>query len=474
MQLRLTASAVLFFAVCARGQVTGTVRDSESGLAIAGAKVLLTGAKEVQTDQTGTFRFDPVRPGKYVIYYRKEKYDDGSAAVEVKPGGATVTLKMRPYAEMEGVVRDEDGKPLEGVNVYVGGLRDSTDKAGHYRAQDISAGTYTIALRLPFALRRRTALRNEKRGETFGYGYTLYYPGVTDRSLAAPVAISPGARYTNFDIRLRRTRLVEMKGKLLGAPAAAEVELDSRNGLPEGAYDKRVVDEDGGFRFDLLEPGDYTVVVHRNRPGDDLPYLAPVHLGETGVQDLEVVVPPFARIEGMVRTGRADLRWEGVVRVMLEKLGYDTEARCGPDGKFVLNAVPPGEWNLTVDSSLAHRAGDAARRMALNTAPPKSLRVTESGNAPLELVLTDEIGRITGMADEPGLVTVSQDGGSLRSSRAVMTGTDGSFLMEVAPGKYAVGMAGAASCSKTSESVTVAAGGTVSVHLKACSTERIR
>ena len=222
---------------------------------------------------------------------------------------------------------------------------------------------------------------------------------------------------TNFDIDLRRGPLAQMKGRIINAPANAEVELDSPIGLPEGPYGKQALDQHGGFHFELLDPGEYTVVVHRNRPGDDLPYFAPVHLGEAGLRDLEVVLPPFARIEGKVRTPRSDLQWKGTVRVMLGRQGYDTEARAGPEGPFVLNAIPPGDWNLNFDTSLAYRADDPKRSLYLTAAPARTLRVAEGGNLLLELTLTDAAAQINGTVDEPGMVAVTHLGDGLSSSR---------------------------------------------------------
>ena len=313
--------------------------------------------------------------------------------------------------------------------------------------------------RLPYELRRRTAVHDEKSGETFGYGNTV--------ATGLPLTIEPGAHLTNVDVSLRRTRLVEMKGKLVDGPADTEVELDSANGLPDGTYGKRKLDEHSGFHFELLEPGNYTLVTHRNLAGDDLPYLAPIHLGEAGVQDLEVVLPPFARIEGTVRTARADVKWEGTVRVTLGRLGYDTEVRVGPEGRFALNAIPPGEWNLAADANLV----EAPKMYVIGL--PNKLHVTESGNPPLEIMLTDETGTITGTVEDPGpvLVTVAPDGGGVSTWRMAMSKANGSFTVEVAPGEYRVAAAGGKECALRFEKVTVPSGGSVSVHLKACAAQ---
>jgi hypothetical protein len=461
------AAALLAMASCAFGQLAGTVRDSVSKLPVAGVRIHAT-QTTVESSATGEFALDGLKPGKYVLFFNREGYEDGRAAVEVTPDGNPVTLELKPWAELSGVIRGEDGHPLEGVALYLAGHRYTTDNDGRYDALDIPGSQYALTIRLPFALRRKTAVKDAARGETFGYPNTLFYPGELDRKLAAAVTLAPGAHMTNFDIDLRRGPLAQMKGKIVDAPANAQVELDSPNGLPEGPYGKQALDEHGGFHFDLLEPGDYTVVVHRNKPGDDLPYFAPVHLGEAGVQNLEVVLPPFARIEGVARASRADLRWAGTLRVMLGRQGYDTEVRVGPDGRFAMNAIPPGEWHLTIDTSLSYRADDPNRRLYLNAAPARTLRVAEGGNLPLELTLTDESARITGTVDEPGMVTVTHVGDGPSSSRVAVPRPDGSFELSVEPGDYRVSLSGSANCARLGEDVTVQSGAGTSVHLKAC------
>ncbi len=460
-------AVLLAVASCAFGQLAGTVRDSVSKLPVAGVRIHAT-QTIVESSATGEFVLDDLKPGKYLVFFNRDGYEDGRAAVEITPDGGPVTLEIKPRAELAGVIRGEDGNPLEGVALYVAGNRYTTDKSGRYDAPDIPGGTYALTIRVPYELRRKTMLRDEKRGETFGYPNTLFYPGELDRKLAAPVTLAPGVHMTNFDIDLRRGRLVQMKGKLAGAPANAQVELDSPNGLPEGAYGKQALDQHAGFHFDLLEPGDYTLVVHRNRPGDDLPYFAPVHLGEAGLRDLDVILPPFARIEGMVRTPRTDLHWQGTVRVTLGRQGYDTEVRAGPEGRFALNAIPPGEWNLNIDTSLAYRADDPKQRLYLNAAPARTLRVTEGGNLPLELTLTDEAAHIAGTVDEPGMVTVTHLGDGPSSSRVAVPRPDGSFDLTVEPGDYRVSLSGSANCARMGQDVTVQSGGSAKVHLKAC------
>ena len=61
------------------------------------------------------------------------------------------------------------------------------------------------------------------------------------------------------------------------------------------------MDPDGSFRFELIPPGPYVLLVYRGVNGTGLPYLAPVEVGKNGTWDTEVVVPPFQAIHGVVQ-----------------------------------------------------------------------------------------------------------------------------------------------------------------------------
>jgi hypothetical protein len=461
----------LLLPVATFGQLAGTVRDSASKLPVAGVKILVSGpaAKALESNDTGRFQLEAAPPGAYTVRFSKQGYDPGVATLEVKAGADPFTLEIRPWAEVEGTILDEDGRPLEGIPVYVGGLRDTSGKDGRYHAKDISGGRYLLSFQLPYELRRTTAIHNDKTGETFGYANTLFYPGVADRKLAGTVIIEAGAHLTNFDVRLRRTALVELKGRLSGALAATQVELDSAANHPDQTFNRRTVDAHGGFRFDLLPAGTYTLLVYRNRPGDDLPYITTVALGSAGVQDLEIVLPSFVRLEGTVRTVRADLRWEGKLRLIIGRNGYETEVRVASDGTFGIDAIPPGEWTFMVDDTMVHRADDAKRRLYALGSRGKLLHVTEGGNLPLTIELTDETGRISGTTEGSVLVGVRSAGDPFTLNRVVPVDKDRKFIVELAPGDYRVVILGGADCASQAVSVTVQGSTTSNIHLRSCS-----
>ena len=184
-------AVLLAVAFCAFGQLSGTVRDSVSKLPVSGVRIHAT-QTTVESNATGDFVLPGLKRGKYTLFFNREGYEDGRAAVEVTPDGDPVVLEIKPWAELSGVIRGEDGNPLEGVGLYVGGHRYTTDKDGRYDATDIPGGAYTLTIRVPYELRRKTVLRDEKRGETLGYPNTLFYPGELNPKLAAPVTLAPG------------------------------------------------------------------------------------------------------------------------------------------------------------------------------------------------------------------------------------------------------------------------------------------
>jgi hypothetical protein len=445
-------------------QISGTVRDAVTKLPVAGVTIALRGAanRTAQSDDTGRFFCKDAPPGKYMATYSKKGYDSGNASFEIKAAGDPLTLELRPWAEVEGTVLDEDGRPLEGIPVYVGGLRDTTGKDGRYHARDITGGQYTLTFQVPYEVRRRTRVRDPKNGETFGYANTHFYPGIADRRLSSPLTVFPGSRMANVDARLRRVRLVEMKGRVSGALPETEIELDSGSDRPDETFARRKLDADGGFHFDLLAARDYNVVIYRNRPGDDLPYMTTVTLGQAGAQDLHLVLPAFVRLEGVVRTAPNEIHWDGPLRITVGRAGYRTEVRVNSEG-FALEAIPPGDWNVMLEDNLVRRADDAKRRLYATGFRSQMLHVTESGNPPLEITLTDQTGWIRGIADTVGIVFLKPAGDPFTFARIAPVAKDGSFAFEVPPGEYQV------TCNKESVAVTVQSGATAAVHLRSCS-----
>lgn len=336
-----------------------------------------------------------------------------STSVALRNHGATerLVLRMIAVARIEGVVLDEEGRPMQGVMIYTSfSLRATTDAAGRYEIENLDPGKYTIALRVPFALRRETLKRDANTGEMFGYPNTSYYPGVADAQAATTVAITGGLELRGFDMRLRRTRLVDFSGRVVesagGSPVAgARVELIAPGGaLQDETVKLRPVGADGDFRFDLIQPGPHTLLVYRSGGPRALPWRSPVEVSKAGVQDLKVVLPVFPSLQGTIASP-PDTEWIGQVIFTFTMPAQAEFAVHTPN--FTLDEIPPGQWNLRVEAIASTGEGTKlflqSARMGAQDLLTGPLTVVESGNPPLELRLTAESGHIAGtVVDEDG------------------------------------------------------------------------
>src|SRR5712692_4443541 len=270
----------------ATNAVEGSVLDAVSQAPVPEVAVSLFGrggSRQTKTALDGTFEFEKLPPGDYVVEMKKLGYVGSDYAggkiehVSLVRGAAPerLNLELTPTATIEGRILDEEERPLKGVRLYARrklrfapSIPAESDEEGRYRLKYLAPGDYEIAVRVPYANRRETVKRDPETGATYGYVNSQYYPGVDDARMAGVVSAGPGMRLGGFDIRLRRTRLVELKGRVLDrvtgeALRGGEVELSPESqGLTDETYERRRVRSDGAFRFDLLQPGRYSLLIY--------------------------------------------------------------------------------------------------------------------------------------------------------------------------------------------------------------------
>ena len=480
----------------------GTVRDTLTKAPLPGVAVEANDSESARTTITGAdggFLFDRLAPATYRLKYTLPGYLSsgamGSELVYIRAGAVTerVTLELFPFARLEGSVLDEEGHPLSGVMVYAeDSLQASTNQDGRYTMERLGPGTFRIALRTPYETRRRTLKRDPETGETFGYPNVEYYPGTADRQAAVPVTVSGGLDLRGFDARLRRVRLVEINGRaveLAGAEPLRGARVELLSGTPsfnDDAFKQRTVADDGSFHFDLIQPGSYTLLVYRGAGEKALPYALPVEVGNSGIEDLKVAVPPFPTIAGSVLVP-PDTQWAGQLTVTLRSSvpGVASPSFVVTSEKLTIDDLPPGRWVVLVESNARKLPDDEklfvkAARFGTQNALGESLSVTESGNPPLEILLSPEAGRVAGtVADGNGLprkdalILVFRATATSVFGRAPATGStkdDGTFAIDgLAPGSYRLLVVdeGRAPALRDSVLVEVKAGETAVVRLTA-------
>jgi hypothetical protein len=104
--------------------------------------------RESVTDARGRFRFGGLQRGRYDILAQSPK---GAAWITVEADSAPVEIELEPGGQVVGVVRDQDGHAMEGVEVALVreaiSLATKTGKMGDYWFRDLPEGLYDVAVR---------------------------------------------------------------------------------------------------------------------------------------------------------------------------------------------------------------------------------------------------------------------------------------------------------------------------------------
>ena len=285
--------------VVGTGVVTGRVVNGGTKRPIADALVTLIGGdsttvRVAQSDAAGAFILPGVAKGKFILGASKAPYL-GSLYGASRPGrpGTPVVLTegqilsgleihMWPGAIVTGVVTDDQGEPVQGVDVQLqqpaagrGGSqlvqmlavatstsRSTTDDRGIYRLYGVAPGEYLVTANVPAALAqaRRVAATEvadaarsvretvqpvggrrgagpptpppapARGGDTASLALgpsgmllsyaPVYFPGTTELSRAATVTVALGEERTGINVRMEIVPLARVEGVVFGADGA--------------------------------------------------------------------------------------------------------------------------------------------------------------------------------------------------------------------------------------------------------------
>ena len=398
--------------------------------------------RTVTTDVDGHYEFAEMAAGEYLVsagkpgylalqYGQRRAFERGTV-VTIRTGEVIekIDITLQPSGAISGRVSDENGDPIEGVQVQLmrmlfaagrrqvlpveGVGRRMTDDQGRYRLYGVSPGRYAVVALLPD---RPAAIATVILPA--GYSST-YFPGRARPSDAGFVTIDLSQQLDDVDIALARVSGARIFGMLVdaqGKPFRGGILIGTsqRSGGVGTEPALATANADGTFATPPLTPGEYILQVAG--PGTD------VNAGREGefatrfvtvngvdVSDVTVRTTTGSRVEGrLVFEGTTeDFR---AVTLNTVPSDFDVAPLMGPsaratgraDGTFLFEGLHgPRRFHLT-----SAPPGWSLKTVRVNgrdvTDEPLSFGTADESLTDVEVVLTNRAASLSGhVADVQG------------------------------------------------------------------------
>jgi protocatechuate 3,4-dioxygenase beta subunit len=450
-----------------------------------------------RTDSSGRFQFEGLPAGKYDL--RAAKANEGAAiygADSVRELSDLITLadgqtrsgivlRFVRRGSISGHVYDSGGEPVGNANVILlrpgrdlgapvlFNFRDAqTDDAGEYRIGNLDPGKYYLRANPgpqqgTLAPGRQTMLVDQ------------YYGGARDSQDASPIYLRGAESLAGLDLHLLSEAAVEIRGRILGVPDVTEpvpAQLPRAGprtmigGGPAVQISIRPVDNEqqtgwgnliGGapeYRFQMaVHPsGRYRIEAVFNSGTKTY--------GASQILDLRADSPeilltlaPAMDIQGTIRLegqaspadGRSAPPNNNGTRVQLFRPGTqegNISAQVRPDGRFTIEQVLPGDWQLGVNPVLpgflkSARLGDKDilfTKFEINGSNDAALNIVVSMRT---ATLEGEVDSVPPASKRAGILIapVGRFHNLLRFYYNTAADDEGKFkLSGIAPGKYKI------------------------------------
>ena len=429
------------------------------------------------TNSEGKFSITKMPPGHYMIMMDRIGFvvplntaGNRSSDITLGPGDKKDTLKLTltPVGAITGRVLDADGEPVQNSSVVAegatgsGGTNSTTDDKGEYRIGGLRPGRYRIKAS-PQALPLPPEIRSD--GTTDPHYSPSYYPGVLTAASATRLQVQPAAQLAGMDIRLVRTPIVTVSGKVTGAPEGAknisiQVQRPSASGFG-GSSTGSQAKPDGTFDLWRLDPGKYTLTASIFSPGGVRLQSAPLDIEVTSanIEHLELrMVPPFdvtgemrfddeqarrpPQPQGQGRNGAQAAPPPATQRrIMLRAVnGNGSMADVGADDTFQFEKLQPGLYHVALSWPPVYVK---SVRVGSTETEGDVLDVRNGPAGAVTIAAGSVTGQVSGTAsDSKGpvagamLVLVPEPDGR-QFLRTAMADRDGTYTIpNIPPGKY--------------------------------------
>ena len=336
------------------------------------------------SDASGKFRFEGIDAGDYYLKVKRAGFLDetykpsGPIASEGRlhltagqefPG---VEFRLVPQAAVSGKVVDEDSDPVgdaivtasrssfaSGHRTLIAGDTAQGNDRGEFRLGKLAPGRYYLIAET-MAINPMAAAAPPPKDGSPEVGYVAtYFPQFIDVQRAEAIDVKAGADLPGFVIHMQKSRVVRVKGTLLGADGkplkGAQVMLMS--GARPGSMRMGSVDPDGKFEIANVPPGAYmamTVKLFGGSGASPSMTMQTLIVPAENLSDVKLGAVPDATLQGKITVagdGKFDLKGIGV---MLQG-GEDgpmipASGRVDESGAFLLKKVSAANYELSLQN----------------------------------------------------------------------------------------------------------------------------
>jgi hypothetical protein len=425
----------------------------------------------------GRFAFHDLPADTYVLSVSRvgfvdQVYQAKSLKLDAGQTIDGVEVHLTPQGMIAGKTIDEDGDPIANLSItlqrwtYANGARRlvhagyATSQAdGSYVVANLAAGRYVIGA--SFMIRGNDRVIENADRNPRESNLPTFYPNVLDIRSAVPVAVAAGAELRGIDIRMRRGRAYEIRGRLQSASAVASwlavpVSLwlkgeDQAAAIPRFTMATAKSNE---FQFKNLIPGTYVIRVVIPKEAKDDGTQASGLLGEIEVtlSDANVdnaVIPLSGGIEitGAIKADgdppKSPPHWRPVFHLVNPVVAYAADSvENGEDGSFHARGLMPELYRVMV-LDLPDGSYVKGMRFDGQEISGTTLDLSPGNGGELQILVSPDAAEVTGVvrngsgdAASTAMVQLFDDRRMVADS---IVDSKGAFhLRNLAPGSYRI------------------------------------
>ena len=282
-----------------------------------------------------------------------------------------LAFHLEELGSISGMVIDEDGDPLGGVQVMamtpgfrrqkrtlLPGPGTATDASGRYRL-GLQPGRYVVAVTDYYnsVLRINPEVNAGDPQQQYSYG-SQFYRGTNQADSATMLNVQAGQEVSSIDFRLAARPNVPLRGKIVLPVGVKSVTNVAIAVIKEDLADRADFDMSAGppdYVFqNLLPSGSYRLAPHVTIDGRNYRGVQNIDLGPQALTDVTIALEPGVDISGRVSVEGPDAQNHSASFVSLvpgDGNGYEgvrLRASVNQDGSFKIHEVPPGIWDINV------------------------------------------------------------------------------------------------------------------------------